>query len=389
MPEPSARPTRAPTYPPPQNNPQLQPGDRVFALTDGFHWGKQAHGCYAQYVAVPEAWLARVPPGVDLATAGGVPLVALTAWQTLAHAPIKPGSRVLVHAGAGGVGHMAVQIAAAKGAHVVATAGPANQAFLKHIGAAEAVDYTKDDWVGKYESAKFDAVFDLIGGDTEVKSYAVLAPDGFFLGVYNTGTDAERAAAGKAWTDGRTYVGPTLVEPDGAGLAEVAAMMEQGKARQWWVGVEWDGPCCRRGQAGGGSGPATLPPSRAHTLLPATRTSRSSWTSRMLCPWPASRAWRRFGAACGGQGGAARRCEAARPRHTPLEPTPFSTPVRTPQGGARTPGSPACAWQDCAGRQRGVRRGEGGVWGVVWGPLLRSACATTAHAPPGARELGS
>ena len=221
----------------------LKPGDRVIALTNGFHWDSQGHdGCYCEVSAVPVPHLARPPSSMPLVEAAAVPLVALTAWQTLALAPDAAiaGKRVLVHAGAGGVGHVAVQLAKnARGAAFVAATGrPHSHEFLRGLGCDEVIDYTAADWDAKFrgsEADKFDVVFDLVAGDAELKSYGLLKRGGYYLHVFNTGTDPERTAKTKEeWAaDGseRHYEGPTLVVPDGSGLAKISGLIDEGKLR--------------------------------------------------------------------------------------------------------------------------------------------------------------
>lgn len=94
-------------------------------------------GCYAEYVVAEEGWLAKVPDNLPLEQAAGVPLVALTAWQALQQAKPQAGQRALVNAAAGGVGHMAVQLAKALGLHVVGICGPKNLEWVKQLGADE------------------------------------------------------------------------------------------------------------------------------------------------------------------------------------------------------------------------------------------------------------
>lgn len=196
---------------------------------------------------MPLSDLAAPPATMSLTDAAAVPLVALTAWQTLACAPEEAirGRRVLVHAGAGGVGHVALQLAKnALGASFVAATGrPHSFDFLKSLGADEVIDYTRDDWDdellkrngGGGDEAKFDVVFDLVAGDAELKSYKLLRNNGYYLHVFNTGTDPERSARTKAeWAEdgsGRHYEGPTLVKPDGKALAEVSKLIDAGKLK--------------------------------------------------------------------------------------------------------------------------------------------------------------
>lgn len=228
-------------------------GDFVIALTDGFHWYKQREGCYAQYASVPVSSLAAAPKSMEnsLVDAAAIPLVALTAWQTLALAPddaIK-GKRVLVHAGAGGVGHVAAQLSkAARGASFVAATGrPHSFEFLKSLGVDEVIDYSEENWDDKFlkkdgddeskiEARKFDVVFDLISGDAELKSYNLMKSRGsYYLHVFNTQTDAALSEKTKEeWAkdgSGRQYHGPTLVVPDGAALSEIAKLVDEGKLK--------------------------------------------------------------------------------------------------------------------------------------------------------------
>eukprot|EP00884_Botryococcus_braunii_P023531 jgi/Botrbrau1/9862/Bobra.0313s0031.1 len=208
-------------------------GDRVTALTNGFRWDIEdvfSQGTYQQYVSVPAGWLARVPANIPLEIAGGIPLVSLTAWQALESAGLSPGQRVLVVAGAGGVGHFALQLAKVHwGAYVVATAGPKNQEFLKELGADEAVDYSKEGYLDKYIEQPFDAIVDLIGADTEDYAYKVLAKGGTFAHIFNTGTSQAKIEAGKQWTD-KKYTA-TIVQPNGEQLQQIVDYIAEGKIK--------------------------------------------------------------------------------------------------------------------------------------------------------------
>jgi NADPH:quinone reductase-like Zn-dependent oxidoreductase len=143
--------------------PDLAPGDEVFAYVrrDDVQWGATA-----ELVPVPLRCLARKPQSLSFAEAGAVPLAGLTAYQALTEVlDVGEGDRVLVHRGAGGVGFFAVQIAAALGAHVIATASPRNHGFLRDAGAAEVLDYSAGPISGQL-AEPVDAVLDLVGGDT-------------------------------------------------------------------------------------------------------------------------------------------------------------------------------------------------------------------------------
>jgi NADPH:quinone reductase-like Zn-dependent oxidoreductase len=128
-------------------------GDRVV----GTGLGMNHFGGYAEYAAVPEDRLAHLPDGVDLVAAGGAGVAAVTAWRALVdHAGLEPAESVLIHGGSGGVGHAAVQLAAATGAHVVTTAAPDYHARVEELGADAVFDYGREDLA--------DAVVDETGG---------------------------------------------------------------------------------------------------------------------------------------------------------------------------------------------------------------------------------
>lgn len=173
---------------------RFQPGAAVYSCTEGFQLWKK-WGTYAEQAAVAEAHLALKPAAASFEEAAGLPLAALTAWQALDAARIEPGQRLLVHAGAGGVGSLAVQLAKARGAHVTATASTRNLAFLRgELGADEAVDYTAQ----RFEEvcSPFDAMIDLVGGDYETRSLRALKKKGgVFVSVLNSGWQDKYGAA--------------------------------------------------------------------------------------------------------------------------------------------------------------------------------------------------
>ncbi|WP_273836656.1 NADPH:quinone reductase [Halococcus sp. PRR34] len=117
-------------------------GDRVYATG----LGRNHHGGYAEYATVPEDRIVRLPDGADATAAGGAGVAVVTAWRALVdHATLEPGETCLVHGGSGGVGHAAIQIAAATGAHVVTTAAPEYHDRLHELGADAVFDYSRDD----------------------------------------------------------------------------------------------------------------------------------------------------------------------------------------------------------------------------------------------------
>ena len=151
---------------------RLEPGDAVFGLV--------AMGAYAEYVAAPGEHLAIKPPALDHVTAAALPVAGLTAWQGLAElADVQPGERVLIHAAAGGVGHLAVQVAKLRGAHVIGTARAAKHDFLRDLGADELVDYTATDFTQAVHDV--DVVLDLVGGDYGARSLDALRPGGLLI----------------------------------------------------------------------------------------------------------------------------------------------------------------------------------------------------------------
>ena len=205
------------------------PGVTRFAVGDpvfGMPWFPRPAGAYAEFVTAPSRHFARRPDALGVAEGAGLPLAGLTAWQCLVDiARVQPGQRVLVHAGAGGVGHLAVQIAKARGAHVVATASAAKHDLLAGLGVDEAVDYRSQKFEQVVEPV--DVVYDLIGGDVSVRSFDVLRPGGIMI----TLPSAAAAAAVEAARGRDLRVVGMMVEPDGDGLEERASLIQSGGLR--------------------------------------------------------------------------------------------------------------------------------------------------------------
>jgi NADPH:quinone reductase-like Zn-dependent oxidoreductase len=203
----------------------LAVGDEVY----GMPWFPRAAGAYAEYVTAPARQFARKPVTATHEQAAAVPLAALTAWQALVDtAGVRPGRRVLVHAAAGGVGHLAVQFARHLGAHVVATASAGRHAWLKELGADETIDYT----AVRFEEVTdpIDVVIDLVGDahdDTSHRSLRVLRPGGLLVAV-PAGVSPELAEAAAAAGVRAT---PFLVEPDGPALTRIAELIDAGQVR--------------------------------------------------------------------------------------------------------------------------------------------------------------
>ncbi|MBE1491147.1 NADP-dependent oxidoreductase [Plantactinospora soyae] len=200
----------------------LRVGDEVY----GMPWFPRQAGGYAEYVTAPARQFAAKPTKLDHEHAAAVPLAALTAWQALADAArITPGHRVLVHAAAGGVGHLAVQIAKRMGAHVIAAARAANHDWLRDLGADELIDYTKE----PFEEAvsDIDVVLDLVGDAadrTSTRSLDTLRPGGLIIPIPGASAELITEAGHRGLT-----VTPFLVEPDGAALANLARIIDAGE----------------------------------------------------------------------------------------------------------------------------------------------------------------
>ncbi|MEU9553922.1 NADP-dependent oxidoreductase [Streptomyces fumanus] len=200
----------------------FQPGDEVFGMLS-YPFG---HGSHAEYVAAPARFFWHKPAGVDHVQAGALPLVSLTAWQALVErAELRPGQRVLIHAAAGGVGHVAVQIAKARGAHVIGTASAGKHGFLRSIGVDEPVDYHETDVTETFKDV--DVVLDTLGGDTAVKSLRVLRPGGVVVSILPVGSDEFPREAERLGVRAVRM----LVDADQAGMREIAALVEAGKLR--------------------------------------------------------------------------------------------------------------------------------------------------------------
>ena len=155
----------------------FKPGDEVYACAD-----QDRIGSFAELIAIKESHLAIKPKTLSMQEAASIPLVALTAWQVLIDkARLKKGQKVLIHAGSGGVGTMAIQLAKQIGATVATTASAANFDLVKRLGADIVIDYKKD----KFEDllSDYDVVFDTQGGAVLEKSLRVLRPGGKVIGI--------------------------------------------------------------------------------------------------------------------------------------------------------------------------------------------------------------
>ncbi len=199
-----------------------QVGDEVFGMLPYPH----GVGSFAEYVVAPARALVRKPSTVDHVQAGAIPLAALTAWQALVDAAdVRPGQRVLIHAAAGGVGHLAVQIAKTRGAYVIGTASAKKHALLRELGADELIDYRSEDFAA---IAPVDVVLDAVGGDTAIRSLTALKPGGRLVTIALGSMPAELTEQAAAHGV-RLY--PLLVEADQAGMLAIADLVTAGRLR--------------------------------------------------------------------------------------------------------------------------------------------------------------
>ncbi len=203
----------------------FQPGDSVYGMVQV----PRLSGSYAEYLTVPVIAIARAPRTLPAAHSAAVPCAALTAWGCInSVGAVTAGQRVLIHAAAGGVGHVAVQLARMAGAHIVATASERNSAWLKELGANEVIDYRNTRF--EEETGDIDVVVDLIGNvhdNTGTRSLTVLRPGGLLLSV-PTGSwpnyRADAAAAGVRASDIRAL-------SDTATLTAITELIDNGELR--------------------------------------------------------------------------------------------------------------------------------------------------------------
>jgi NADPH:quinone reductase-like Zn-dependent oxidoreductase len=198
------------------------PGDEVF----GMPLFPRAASAYAELVSAPALHLARKPASLSHVEAAALPVVGLTAWQGLVDlGGVSEGDRVLVHGGGGGVGHVAIQIAKALGAHVIATASGSKRKFVEGFGADEVIDYTAVDFAEVVRD--IDVVLDTIGGDTVERSLKVLRPGGHLVTAVAE-DDPELIATYEA--AGMRFSG-IAVDPDPVALRGLVELVEEGRLR--------------------------------------------------------------------------------------------------------------------------------------------------------------
>ncbi|EJR54905.1 hypothetical protein IIM_01845 [Bacillus cereus VD107] len=190
-------------------------GDTVFTKPENV--GK---GSYAEYITVKSDLVAHMPNNLSFEEAASIPLAGLTAWQSLVdYAQIKENDRVLIHAGAGGVGSFAIQIAKSFDAFVATTASSKNEEFLKSIGADLIIDYKKDTF--EELLSDFDIVLDTLGGEVQEKSFQIIKPGGVLVSIVHEPVhEVKGIKSGFLW-----------LQPSGKQLDELSSLIEAEKIK--------------------------------------------------------------------------------------------------------------------------------------------------------------
>jgi NADPH:quinone reductase-like Zn-dependent oxidoreductase len=192
-------------------------GDAVFAMLD------RDHGGYAEYVIVRATDLVTKPERIDFVAAAAVPLAGITAWQGLFdHGRLQAGQRVLIHGAAGGVGHLAVQLAKARGARVSAVVAAADTQFAHELGADQVIDYEHERFEDRVRDV--DLVFDLVNGETQERSWSVLRRGGTMISTLKKPSE-DKARSLQARSENYQ------AQPSAAELDAMARLIEQQQLR--------------------------------------------------------------------------------------------------------------------------------------------------------------
>jgi NADPH:quinone reductase-like Zn-dependent oxidoreductase len=190
---------------------QVAIGDAVYGLT-----AFDRDGAAAEYVAVPAAYLSAKPNALEHVQAAAIPLAGLSAWQGLfVHGVLEPGQRVLIHGAAGGVGHLATQLARNRGAYVIGTASGDAARIASELGADEVVEPSRLE-----ELESVDLVFDTVGGDLLLRSAEVVRSGGRVVSVAEEPPEEFRSDVAASYF---------VVEPSRQQLAELARLADEGK----------------------------------------------------------------------------------------------------------------------------------------------------------------
>lgn len=199
-------------------------GDRVVAYT---RLPVVHSGTYAEFISLPETYLAKLKETVSFESAAGVPLVSLTAMQALTqYTPVRPGQKVLVLNGAGGVGSFAIQFANQLGAEVTATTSSKNVDYVQSLGAKHIIDYTKTNLsdLAKNSPAQYDFILDGIGGESLAQAWPLLKNGGQLVSIVETPSEdlAKRHGVKAVFH---------FVSPDGAALQAIVDGIASGATK--------------------------------------------------------------------------------------------------------------------------------------------------------------
>ncbi len=195
-------------------------GDEVFARPE-----TTSRGTYAEYTVVDDQLLAKKPANVSFASAAATPLAGLTAWQALFdYGHLEAGQKVLVQAGAGGVGTYAIQFAKNKGAEVWTTASPKHEQLLKELGADHVIDYHDADQLALIP--KLDLVFDTLGGQNQLQAFKWLEAGGRQISIAQEMPESQKIAKQNQQTFKAIWL-----NPNGQQLAEIGDLMQAGSVR--------------------------------------------------------------------------------------------------------------------------------------------------------------
>jgi NADPH:quinone reductase-like Zn-dependent oxidoreductase len=180
-------------------------------------------GTYAEYVAIRASEIALKPASITHSEAASLPLAGITAWEVLITvAQISEGQKVLIHAGSGGVGSLAIQLAKSRGAYVIATTSAKNSELVASLGADEVIDYTTQDFTEVVKD--IDVVFDTLGGDIQTASWSVLKPGGILVSIVSPPSEEKAKELGVK----SAFV---FIQPSAYILEQLAQLVDQGKIR--------------------------------------------------------------------------------------------------------------------------------------------------------------
>jgi NADPH:quinone reductase-like Zn-dependent oxidoreductase len=204
---------------------RLRPGDVVYTRPDIVR-----DGAYAEYIAVRESEVALRPTTISHVEAASLPLAGITAWEAIVNVgQVSAGQRVLIHAAAGGVGSLAVQLAKWRGAEVIATTSARNADFVTFLGADTVVDYQKENVAKSLRG--IDVVFDTVGGQVQQDSWATLKPGGLLVSIVDLPPEAEARARGVR----SAFV---FIQPSRTILDQLAGLVDVGQVRPL-IGAEF------------------------------------------------------------------------------------------------------------------------------------------------------